>query len=160
MNMVRLATLISALVMGCSASAANIRLDNESLKGDYRRDRPVSFLVQNQDNKTVKIYSNAEIFDGGEWVAWPYGIENGIPEAISTIHAVKPGQEISLTLDFSKVEPPPIPSGERPSCNREPLFRFRVVVMGQGEDKQEMHSTAFKVTDPYGICAEDGRVSP
>lgn len=158
MNALKLTVITSALLIGCSASAANIRLGNESLTGKYSRDKAIEFVVQNRGDAAVKIYSNAEILDEGEWSTWPYGIESGIPEAVSTIHNVKPGGAILLTLDFSKVEPPPIPSGERPACNREPLFRFRVVLMGRGEEREEMYSAPFKVIDPYGICAEDGRV--
>jgi hypothetical protein len=156
----RLSAIALSLLVGCSAHASNIRLDSESLVGEYGRDRAVKLSVRNQGKYPVKVYSNAEIFENGEWQTWPYGIESGIPEGISTIHDVDPDGVETLVLDFSKVVPPPIPPGERPICKRELDFRFRVVVIEGGDASSELHSKPFRVIDPYGICASDGRVSP
>ena len=149
-----------ALLVGCSTSTANIRMGNESLVEKYRRDELVTFTVENQGMKTTNIYANTEVLDAGEWSIWSYGMETGLPESISESHIIKPGKSVSLNLNFSKIEAPPIPAGQNPACDREPLFRIRIVVVGKDKKRHELHSKPFTVVDPYGVCGEDGRVRP
>lgn len=158
--LMKLSLVALTLLAACSTSNTNIRMGNELLAEKYRRDELVSFTVENQERETVEIYANTEVFDEGEWSTWSYGMATGLPESISESHIIRSGKSASLVLNFSKIEAPPIPAGQNPVCDREPLFRIRIVVVGKGKKRQELHSTPFTVVDPYGICGEDGRVWP
>ena len=158
MNILKLWIAVAFLICVGNASSADIHLVNESLRSKYSRTETVSLSIENRGNKSVKLYSNAEIFDSGEWSAWSYGIEDGRSEAVSTMHRLKPSKSMILNLSFTKVEPPPIPAGEDPACEREPLFRLRVVTVDRKGEKSESFSKPFKIVDPYGICAENGFV--
>lgn len=138
----------------CAASISGIRLDDGSMKSEYARSERVTIGIVNDGKSAIDFYANAEILDEGEWVTWPYEIEHGTPEGLSILHHVLPGKTTWIKLNFSEISPPPVPDGVRPSCNRIPYFRFRVVVAGP--TKEELYSEPFKVVDPYGACSEDG----
>lgn len=158
MNTYKLSIAMTFFLCAGDAFSADIYLINESLRSKYSRTETVSLSIENRGKRTLKIYSNAEILDSGEWSAWPYGIEDGRSEAVSTMHRLKPAKSMVLNLAFTKVEPPPIPAGEHPACEREPLFRLRVVTVDRKGERSESFSTPFKIVDPYGICAENGFV--
>lgn len=153
---VTLLNLIFISLLGiCSA---DIRIADETLNAEYSRLETIRLKVENREKDSLKIYSNAEVLDNEEWIAWPYRIEDGLPEGISTIRKLKAGGSILLPFSFANIEPPPIPKGEHPSCERKPSFRFRVVVIDRKGRKSEFFSKPFIVVDPYGICAESGFV--
>lgn len=121
-----------------------------SLEEIYRRDQPVTLIIKNYKDKSTSVYSNVEVMnESGEWVTWPFRLEDGRVNAISIIYKIAPGESKTLVFDVNNVVLPPVPEGGKAKLANELSFRFRIITLNQGV-RSEQFSSPFVIEDPYG----------
>ena len=143
------------LLLGCLSCAANggSKVEISPLAETYGRGDPATLLLTNVGSESVRAYANLEVVDEtGEWVTWPFRIEDGKPGAVAGIYPLEPGARKGIVFDITQVSLPPIPSGQAANPAESLTFRFRVVVLQALEDQRiaEEFSETFTVAHPYG----------
>ncbi|GAB3351422.1 hypothetical protein [Lysobacter tyrosinilyticus] len=148
-----LGLLLAMLSCASCATTAGHVVDISGLSATYDRTQPVQLTLKNVSHVKVRAYANLEVMDeSGQWVTWPFRVEDGTPGAVSKIYPLNPSGATTLVFDIQKIELPPIPAGQKPKLAEQLKFRFRVVVLhATSEDRTgEFFSEAFVIRKPYG----------
>lgn len=151
----KLFTAFLSFVLGCTAcaSAGEKLVDVSPLDEIYDRESPVVLVLRNVGHRSIRVYSNLEVVDEhGEWVTWPFRIEDGRPGAVSKIHALGSGDSTNIEFDVTKIALPPIPPGQSAKFADRLKFRFRISVLQAAADLRlaEIFTEPFVVRYPYG----------
>lgn len=139
-------------VFGCTACAATPVVAMSPLNKVYERQQPVPLTVKNVGKSAIRVYCDLEVLEHGEWVAWPFRVEDGQTDVISIIYPLAPGDSTNVRFDMRKVALSPIPAGQHPKIAEMLTFRFRVVVLNARTDdiEGEFLSSPFVIKRPYG----------